>query len=398
MFRVIKEGNFREVRRMVQKKPDLLNDTSFSRLQNSPLMLALESKQEDIAQWLIVKGAELDLIRNSYGYAAIHYAAANGLVKCLQFLLEHGAEANPQENHGLTPMMLTCTSPDEGFYSEGNLLQCLKILWIWGGDPNLKAFGTGQTALEIATHFNRADAMEFLNFVTADSNEVRDTLLDDLKLSRALVASCFTNGILTRAACAGLTEGDLKQLGMKKRKDRKKYLRFFKIDGRRSSGSVVEIVKTARRGSFLGYKYDAFLISMESDSDSETVSRVAFLLKEKRLKIRMQKKSHQVNRLAIDNSKKVVILLTQDLLEMCNSWAKSENENFAARDALMEAINTCGTKNMIIVGLEESVLNQTNWKEGLMRESFLFHDIINLSDASMIDYYMPALLFKIRNG
>ncbi|GBG31585.1 Ankyrin repeat and protein kinase domain-containing protein 1 [Hondaea fermentalgiana] len=82
-----------------------------------------------------------------------------------------------------------------------------------------------QSALKIAQEEHRADAVEFLTFVS--KSDVTSLLLDELKMPREVVVSFFDNEVRSAEDCAILTEADLQQMGVDTVMKRRKILRHF---------------------------------------------------------------------------------------------------------------------------------------------------------------------------
>ncbi|GBG30010.1 Ankyrin repeat and KH domain-containing protein 1 [Hondaea fermentalgiana] len=109
MRRLIKLGDLAGVQRVVQRKPDLL-DASVSSGGHTPLMWAIHSAsggQTAIAEWLLGRGAKIDL-QNNNGWTALMLACRYDQPDMAQMLIEQGAKMNLQENKGWTALMFAC--------------------------------------------------------------------------------------------------------------------------------------------------------------------------------------------------------------------------------------------------------------------------------------------------
>jgi ankyrin repeat protein len=114
----------------------------------SALMLAALTDQQDLAEKLIKKGADV----NKTGWTPLHYAATKGHVAIISLLLEQHAYIDAESPNGTTPLMMAA------MYGTA---AAVKLLLQEGADPQLKN-QQGLTALEFAERASRPDAVELL--------------------------------------------------------------------------------------------------------------------------------------------------------------------------------------------------------------------------------------------
>ena len=114
----------------------------------SALMLAALTGQQDLAEKLIKKGADV----NKTGWTPLHYAASNGHVTIISLLLENSAYIDAESPNGTTPLMMAAMYGTPA---------AVKLLLEEGADPNLKN-QQGLTALQFAQRASRPDAVEAL--------------------------------------------------------------------------------------------------------------------------------------------------------------------------------------------------------------------------------------------
>ena len=115
----------------------------------SPLMLAALRGQEDVAQRLIKKGADV----NKTGWTPLHYAASGGKVPLLKLLIENHAYIDAESPNGTTPLMMAA------MYGTG---AAVELLLQEGADPRLTN-QQGLTALQFAQRAERPDAIKSLS-------------------------------------------------------------------------------------------------------------------------------------------------------------------------------------------------------------------------------------------
>lgn len=118
----------------------------------TPLMLASLRGYEDLVRKLLARGADV----NQPGWAPLHYAAAGGHIKIMQWLLEHHAYVDAESPNGTTPLMMAAG------YGSG---QAVQLLLDEGAVPTIKN-KVGFDALAIARQKARPDAIAILSRLT----------------------------------------------------------------------------------------------------------------------------------------------------------------------------------------------------------------------------------------
>ncbi|NMM07440.1 ankyrin repeat domain-containing protein [Polaromonas sp.] len=112
----------------------------------SPLMLAILKGQQDVADKLIKKGADV----NKTGWTPLHYAASSGQLAIISQLLENSAYIDAESPNGTTPLMMAAMY---------GTTAAVKLLLDEGADPQLKN-QQGLSALDFAQRGKRPDAAE----------------------------------------------------------------------------------------------------------------------------------------------------------------------------------------------------------------------------------------------
>ncbi len=96
-------GKFDSVANFVYKEKELIN--SFSEDGFTPLGLACFFGNEEIARFLLLKGAEVNVpSNNGFNVYPIHSAVASNNSDITKILLEAGAEVNVKQQSGITPL------------------------------------------------------------------------------------------------------------------------------------------------------------------------------------------------------------------------------------------------------------------------------------------------------
>lgn len=114
---------------------------------------AASNGDTELAQMLIVAGANLKASTRLGNYTPLFMAAKNGHPAIVDALLKAGADAKTAGTTGLTALMMGALSGD---------VETVRLLLAKGADPNAKEIERGQTALAYAAAFNRADAINVL--------------------------------------------------------------------------------------------------------------------------------------------------------------------------------------------------------------------------------------------
>jgi ankyrin repeat domain-containing protein 49 len=114
------------------------------------LKFTLDEKIEDLEKDLKSSG-DIDIPRNQMGFTLLQYAAMNGKVGSVQFLLEYGADVNNQKCDGWTALHLAV---------HNNERECARILLDYGADVHLENKG-GSTPLEMAK--SKSKFLELMN-------------------------------------------------------------------------------------------------------------------------------------------------------------------------------------------------------------------------------------------
>ena len=114
----------------------------------SVLMLASLKGYLPLVKTLVARDADV----NKPGWTALHYAASNGHVAVIEFLLDHSAYIDAESPNGTTPLMMAAMygSPES-----------VKVLIQAGADLQIKN-QLGMTALDFAVRGDRQNAKELI--------------------------------------------------------------------------------------------------------------------------------------------------------------------------------------------------------------------------------------------
>jgi len=154
----ISDGNFVEVKSLIEKNPELLETKNDAGL--SPLNLAAFQGQMDILIFLLDRGANINTGDNE-GSNPIHNAAANGKKEIVEFLVnEKGIDVNITDNNGLTPLHFAAGS--------GNI-DLVRFLILKGAEINACS-STGGTPLHNAIFGDIIAVIELLIDSGSDIN------------------------------------------------------------------------------------------------------------------------------------------------------------------------------------------------------------------------------------
>ena len=59
---------------------------------------------------LLGSGVSIDCKHSFYGSTALHFAASQGSLRTVEFLLDHGADVNLVDRNDMTPLMCACST------------------------------------------------------------------------------------------------------------------------------------------------------------------------------------------------------------------------------------------------------------------------------------------------
>ncbi|TCD12022.1 ankyrin repeat domain-containing protein [Pedobacter frigidisoli] len=103
LFEACAVGKFDTATLLIFQKPDSIND--FSEDGFTPLGLACYFGHEDLARFLVLKGADVNLAsKNGFNVFPIHSAVAANNINITKMLLDNGAYPNVCQKAGLAPL------------------------------------------------------------------------------------------------------------------------------------------------------------------------------------------------------------------------------------------------------------------------------------------------------
>jgi ankyrin repeat protein len=128
---------------------------------HTPLMCALSSSDAgiDIVRFLIEKGANVNAVEPEYQNTVLGLAVQSGNLEKIQLILDAGADINYQRPEGYDVLI-------DGMYGrdillDENLISILNLLIAKGASVNGKS-SYGETAIKVAAHIGRFDAVKVL--------------------------------------------------------------------------------------------------------------------------------------------------------------------------------------------------------------------------------------------
>lgn len=116
--------------------------------ENALMMAAFDGDLPTVKMLVLEKKASV----NKRGWAPIHYAATNGHLQIVQFLIAHGAKVNAYSPSETTPLMMAIGSGND---------ELIKYLLDNGADLSLRNH-EGYTAIDIAQLFGKDDIRDGL--------------------------------------------------------------------------------------------------------------------------------------------------------------------------------------------------------------------------------------------
>ena len=169
---------------------------------------ASDGTVEDVKYFIEEKGINVNTRNNDNsryrGRTALHFAAYEGKVEIVKYLISKGANVNAKDDTGATP--LHCAAADTGHEEHDNgKLEVAKILISKGADVNAAESSDGITPLRLAkagrTCIERIEMEECIESANGKSEELKmgtttssSVVSLDRKKNRILMAVSFTIG------------------------------------------------------------------------------------------------------------------------------------------------------------------------------------------------------------
>ena len=154
------KGNFDEVKARIQAGADI--NTQDPGSQTTPLMYAAGQGKLKVVNYLIRQGAERNKCDNS-GKTALFHAVSGESVKVVKSLLRAGDHPEVTDQQGWTPLMHAC---------DGNQLSIVRCLIQHGAKPN-HVDERGENALSLAQRWKNQHMVALLKAAGAREREVR---------------------------------------------------------------------------------------------------------------------------------------------------------------------------------------------------------------------------------
>jgi len=152
LFEAAAAGKFDAVAHLVYSHPDAID--AYAEDGFTPLGLACYFGQFEVARYLVLKGANVNLpSNNGFNVFPIHSAAAGGYTDILRMLIENGAVVNVKQQAGATPLHSAAQN--------GNL-EMLILLLEHGADVNSRMEG-GKLPADLAREKGFDEIAEILS-------------------------------------------------------------------------------------------------------------------------------------------------------------------------------------------------------------------------------------------
>jgi len=181
------EGNLPEVKRLLSIAPYLINFRD--REDYAPLNCAVLNGNKDIAEFLIFKGADVNMQRFRYSTfcSPLHDAVEGGSPETVDLLLTSGAEVNAKNSSGGTPLHVAANK---------GVKEIVELLLTKGAEVNVKDwvrvkngseeyhFAENNTPLHYAVESGSIETVELLLTAGAGVNEKNHYGLTPLDLAK----------------------------------------------------------------------------------------------------------------------------------------------------------------------------------------------------------------------
>ncbi len=139
LFEACAIGKINAVKKQIEKNPGLLG--SFSNDGFTPLGLACYFGHHEIADFLIKKGAQINIAsKNGFEVTPLHSAVAGSHLAIVKLLLDNGANPNAEQIAGIRPLHAAAHKGES---------EIVELLLKNGADPNARN-EEGKTAADLA--------------------------------------------------------------------------------------------------------------------------------------------------------------------------------------------------------------------------------------------------------
>jgi ankyrin repeat protein len=151
LFEASAAGKFDVVAHLLYNRPDAVNEYAGDGF--TPLGLACYFGQFEVARYLVLKGADVNLpSNNGFNVFPIHSAAAGNYTEITRMLVDNGANVNVRQQAGATPLHSAAQN--------GNL-ELLILLLEHGAETNVRMEG-GKLPSDVAREKGYAEIAEIL--------------------------------------------------------------------------------------------------------------------------------------------------------------------------------------------------------------------------------------------
>ena len=403
MWDLIRTGDMSQIKAAIDHDPGLLTRRDNENYTVLTIATHQDVKQEAIAQWLIKRGASLD-VQNSNGFnalilccrydmpttaialvnagasldlqtgnnftALIHACrhATPGIPGVVKRMIEKGASLDLRNRWGNSALMSGCYKPHSGLVnsSEALMLECVKLCYAAGARTDYTTTDNNLDALQLAKSYDLHAHVDFLEF--AMTSEVSRVLLNELKLPRPLIVNLHEQGVLSTEDCELIYEEDLKAMNCLTPIQWRRFLRRFNPAGLNKNKSMGRSSARKSRRASSGKAYDAFLTHDWADDElnrnnHKRVAEVNKALKDNGIitwfdsdRLEGDIVTQIVN--GIEKSRKVVVFVTSRYM----TKLQTENGVDYCKSEFLTAANRLGPQNMIPVVMEPGMLDQGLWK------------------------------------
>lgn len=146
-------GDLATVKRIIAQHPALVNAPDTSENAATPLLRAIKNNHQDVVDFLLAHGADVNVHGQLMGRNALHLAAFQGDAELVQTLLRHGAEVDARESDGGTALFIAA--------GKGHL-EVAKILLRYHADVNVTEKTDNLTPLHAAASGDHAEIAQLL--------------------------------------------------------------------------------------------------------------------------------------------------------------------------------------------------------------------------------------------
>lgn len=154
------KGDSEKLRELLEKDPRCINQRHLMNYGRGPLHYAVIYGRKEAVEFLLSKGAEIDMTDMDHGRTPLHYASITGYADIVEILFKKGVDLNEGDRYGWTPLHHSAINGKSGI---------IELLLSKGAKVNAVE-ETGKTSLHYAVIYGHNESAQKLIKAGGDVN------------------------------------------------------------------------------------------------------------------------------------------------------------------------------------------------------------------------------------